>query len=94
MMSSASLKYFLLFIAINHLTKYLLYYNLYGNGGNRMTPSDKTYNMAPDDTLCIGYDRDICKRCARFAPGKKTGKHLLFKPHGSDKRCEMQKVKQ
>ena len=52
----------------------------------------KTFNMAPDDTLCIGYGREICAKCARLSPGKKTGKHLLNMPHGNDRKCEMQKV--
>lgn len=33
-----------------------------------------------DDALCIGYGLDRCPKCARYAPGKKTDKHLLFQP--------------
>jgi hypothetical protein len=33
-----------------------------------------------DDALCIGYGLERCAKCARYSPGAKTDKHLLFQP--------------
>jgi len=33
-----------------------------------------------DDALCIGYQLERCAKCARYSPGVKTDKHLLFQP--------------